>query len=114
NTAFRARPAQRGHEDRALAGGVRREELHPVAVVEREPGGAESLRVGGEVGAAASQPRLEIRQTIAAIAEPTRERIEPGEPVDDRRRVSAERLLQTEIRRPILKLAGRPRLGRGR
>ena len=82
------RPAQRGHEDRVFAGGVRREEFHDVAVIEREPGRAESLRVGGEVGAAAGQSRREIREAIAPIAERARERVESREPVEDSRRVA--------------------------
>src|SRR5262249_57061321 len=56
--------------------------------------------------------RLEICQTIAAIAERARDRIEPREKVDDRRRVAAEGLLEAEMGRPVPKLAGRQGLER--
>src|SRR5215510_16161490 len=91
---------------------MRREELHDVAVVEREPGGAEALRVGGQVGAPAGQSGLEIRQPIAAIAERARDRIEPREKVDDGRRVAAQWLLEAEMGRAVPKLAGRQGLER--
>src|SRR5688500_5251450 len=49
--SYRApRTTERGHEDRVLARGVRREELDDLLVVERESAGAEALAVRGEIG----------------------------------------------------------------
>src|SRR2546430_14285387 len=112
NTPSLARPAQRGHENRVLAGGVRRKERDDVTVVEGETGGAESLRVRGQIGASAGQSRFQVGETIAAITERAREIVEPRDPIEDGRRVPAERLLQAEIRGPIPEDAPGERFGR--
>src|SRR5262249_35797058 len=81
-----------------LAGGVRREEANDVRVVEGEAGCAKALRVRGEIGAAAGEPCLHVRQPVAAIAGDVGQLVEPSEEEGDRRRVAAERLLETEVR----------------
>src|SRR6267143_488718 len=90
STALRGRTPQRRHEDRVLAGGVRREELDHEPVIEREPGGTEALGVRGEISATARQPRLEIGQAIAAGAERPQQRVEPSQEIDDGGRVAAQ------------------------
>src|SRR5262245_43129070 len=89
---------------------MRREEADHVLVVEREPGGAEALRVRSEIGASACEPRFQVREPVAAMAGGFGQLGGRGREVDDHRRVAAERLLQTEIRRAVAEVAGGEKL----
>src|SRR5262245_58828617 len=104
--------AEGGDEDRVQSLGVRREEPNDLVVIEREPRRAEALRVGGEVGAPADEPGLEVGEAGAAVAPRGEQRIERREEEDRRRGVTAERLLQRQVRRLTPELSGRERLQR--
>src|SRR6266545_4425436 len=94
--ALVGRMAQRRDEDRIQAVGRRREELDDEAVVEREPARSETLRVRGQVGAAARNAGLQVREAIAPVAEGGEDRVERREEEQRRRRVATERLLEGE------------------
>src|SRR5439155_5185185 len=76
------RAAEGRHEDRVLAPRVGREEGHDVVVVEGEAGGAEALRVGGQIEPPTDDPGLEVGRSIAAIAQPREDALEIGEEED--------------------------------
>src|SRR5215475_7647169 len=97
----RARPTgdgspERGDEDGVEPGGGRREELDDGAVIEREPGGAEPLGIGREIEPPARVPRLEIGETIAAIAPARQEHAEIGEKEHGGAGGTTQRLLEGE------------------
>src|SRR5207244_2078493 len=75
----RHRAAERGDEDRVLALGVGREESNDLAVVEREAGGAEALRVGAQVEPPADDPGLEVGHAITAIVRSRQDALHVGE-----------------------------------
>src|SRR5262249_4584707 len=83
-----ASDGDRKHE--ALARGVGREELRHVIVEEGEAAGAETERVGREVGLAAADRRLELGDAIAAAAESIQERTEIRQPVEIDRRIGGD------------------------
>src|SRR5262249_30463347 len=86
-------------EDGVLAGSMRRKERHHVAVVERETGGPEALRVGREVESSPDHASLQVGEAIPAIAVPLEKRLEIREEEDGRARHPSERLLETQIGR---------------
>src|SRR6185295_20028848 len=62
-------PARGNQEHHALSHRVRREEGGDLVVEERQAGGAEALRIAGEIGATAADRGIELRGAIAAVAE---------------------------------------------
>src|SRR2546425_2333031 len=84
--------AERGDEDRVPSARGGREELHDLAIVERETGGAEPQRVGDEVRAPAVEAGFEVDQPVAAVTVGRQHVVERRREVDDRGRIGAQRL----------------------
>src|SRR5262245_43592 len=100
------RAAEGGDEESGLARGVRREELDDLVVVEGETGGAESLRVRGEVQATTHETGLEIARAVAAVAEGGEEPREIREEEHGGARRPAEGLVEAEERGGAADVAG--------
>src|SRR5262245_10861468 len=91
------RLADRGQKDRALALGVRVEELRDFVVVERQSGGSQPQGVRGEVHLAAQDSCLELSGAIAAIAERAEPAYEVAEKEHHGRGVAREPLFQRQV-----------------
>lgn len=82
-------------ENCALAFGMRREEIHDVIVVKRKSGGAQFLRVGGEVQFPAENSRLELGRAVTAISESGNNLRQIGKKEKIDARIRGKFLLQT-------------------